>query len=142
MSMSGLSVDGALAALRTNTEHAMKAGAPDLHTSQRIAMAKMMRRPLPQRTVTDPTSNQQNTPGTANSRATADRIRNAATGNATTPPNAAQGIGGLNPPFVGPQRPAWYEEPGWVPRKINEAWQGLKDSFDSSKRGNVIPNGY
>ena len=57
-------------------------------------------------------------------------------------PSVAQGIGGLNPPFVGPQRPAWYEEPGWVPRKINEAWQGFKDSFDSSKRGNVIPNGY
>lgn len=78
MRMSGLSVDAALAALHTNTARAMKAGAKDLPTAQRIAMDTMLRRPLPQRTVTDPTSNQQNTPGTANAESTANRIRNAA----------------------------------------------------------------
>ena len=101
----------------------------------------MQNRPLPRLPKKDTPDSPQDTAGTAKA-ATADRIRNAAAGKATTQPNVAQGIGGLHPPFVGPQRPAWYEEPGWVPRKINEAWQGLKDSFDSSKRGNVIPNGY
>ena len=141
MRRTGLSVDAALATLQTNTELALKAGAPDLPAARKIAMDAMQNRPLPRLPKKDTPDSLQDTTGTAKA-ATADRIRNAAAGNATTQPSVAQGIGGLHSPFVGPQRPAWYEEPGWVPRKINEAWQGLKDSFDSSKRGNVIPNGY
>ena len=141
MRRTGLSVDAALATLQTNTELALKAGAPDLPAARKIAIDAMQNRPLPRLPKKDTPDSPQDTTGTAKA-ATADRIRNAAAGNATTQPSVAQGIGGLHSPFVGPQRPAWYEEPGWVPRKINEAWQGLKDSFDSSKRGNVIPNGY
>ena len=141
MRRTGLSVDAALATLQTNTELALKAGAPDLPAARKIAIDAMQNRPLPRLPKKDTPDSPQDTTGTAKA-ATADRIQNAAAGNATTQPSVAQGIGGLHSPFVGPQRPAWYEEPGWVPRKINEAWQGLKDSFDSSKRGNVIPNGY
>lgn len=141
MRRTGLSVDAALATLQTNTELALKAGAPDLPAARKIAIDAMQNRPLPRLPKKDTPDNPQDTTGTAKA-ATADRIQNAAAGNATTQPSVAQGIGGLHSPFVGPQRPAWYEEPGWVPRKINEVWQGLKDSFDSSKRGNVIPNGY
>ena len=60
------------------------------------------------------------------------RIKKAAAGEKT---GVLQNLGGE-------QQVPWYQEAGWGPRKLSDAWQGLKDSFDSKKRGNEIPPGY
>lgn len=60
------------------------------------------------------------------------RIKKAAAGEK---PGGLQNLGGE-------QQVPWYQEAGWGPRKLSDAWQGLKDSFDSKKRGNEIPPGY
>lgn len=60
------------------------------------------------------------------------RIKKAAAGEK---PGVLQNLGGE-------QQVPWYQEAGWGPRKLSDAWQGLKDSFDSKKRGNEIPPGY
>ena len=60
------------------------------------------------------------------------RIEKAAAGEK---PGVLQNLGGE-------QQVPWYQEAGWGPRKLSDAWQGLKDSFDSKKRGNEIPPGY
>ena len=105
MRRTGLSVDAALATLQTNTELALKAGAPDLPAARKIAIDAMQNRPLPRLPKKDTPDNPQDTTGTAKA-ATADRIRNAAAGNetpagnATTQPDIAQGIGGLHSPVA------------------------------------------
>lgn len=105
MRRTGLSVDAALATLQTNTELALKAGAPDLPAARKIAIDAMQNRPLPRLPKKDTPDNPQDTTGTAKA-ATADRIRKAAAGNetpagnATTQPDIAQGIGGLHPPVA------------------------------------------
>ena len=99
MRRTGLSVDAALATLQTNTELALKAGAPDLPAARKIAIDAMQNRPLPRLPKKDTPDSPQDTTGTAKA-ATADRIRNAAAGNATTQPSVAQGIGGLHSPVA------------------------------------------
>lgn len=105
MRRTGLSVDAALATLQTNTELALKAGAPDLPAARKIAIDAMQNRPLPRLPKKDTPDSPQDTAGTAKA-ATADRIRKAAAGNetpagnATTQPDIAQGIGGLHPPVA------------------------------------------
>lgn len=99
MRRTGQSVDSALAALRVNTQRALEKGAPDLATARKFAIDAMQNRPLPRLPKKDTPDNPQDTTGTAKA-ATADRIRNAAAGNATTQPSVAQGIGGLHPPVA------------------------------------------
>ncbi len=116
-----------------NVDAAKAQGAKSKEGAERAAMVGLAQRISGGGRPTTPTSQTapSATSNAAPSKADA-RIEKAAAGEN---PGVLQNLGGE-------QQVPWYQEAGWGPRKLFDAWQGLKDSFDSKKRGNEIPPGY
>ena len=116
-----------------NVDAAKAQGAKSKEGVERAAMVGLAQRISGGGRPTTPTSQAapSATSNAAPSKADA-RIKKAAAGEK---PGVLQNLGGE-------QQVPWYQEAGWGPRKLSDAWQGLKDSFDSKKRGNEIPPGY
>lgn len=116
-----------------NVDAAKAQGAKSKEGAERAAMVGLAQRISGGGRPTTPTSQAapSATSNAAPSKADA-RIKKAAAGEK---PGVLQNLGGE-------QQVPWYQEAGWGPRKLSDAWQGLKDSFDSKKRGNEIPPGY
>ena len=126
----GRTTAAAIAAYDGNVKAAMAKGA-NREQAERAAMVGMARM-ISGGQAKQPAHSAQGNPSGREADSPKSKVARAVTGMSDTPAD----IPGVS------QKMPWYQEPGWAPRKISEAWEGVKDSFDSRKRGNEIPSGY